>query len=491
MRKPVLIIIHANTYFTNLFPVAKLLIQSNEYNPILYFDFFYPTIYKDLLLCKSLNISFTCNFIEPVFIHNSNSYSSNDNKILVRKRVKKYLLYRPNLFKKSIKKLYYYISNKYTNNVFYQIFKLKKKELFVKKLIKQFKPVLFIFPSDNRYDIPVFIKAAHKKGIPVILAPAFMASAREWAGFVANNSNYQVRGCLSYLISKIYKKWVFNYENKSLLALPVGHILARRLLKIVPPLPWVLHSGYSDAIVIESSAVFDYCVSEGLAPNKMVITGSVDHDLMSQILNDVDNQKQKLYQELDLPLDKPMLLSALPPDNLYFEDSVPNCDFRKYSDLVAFWIKSLRIAKNYNVIICLHPSVKYEDMKYIETWGCKIATENTTELIPLCDIFVACVSATIQWAIASQKPVINYDVYRYKYTDYINVGGVINIEEKNEYLNHLERLTQDSEFYKLMVEKQKKCSAIWGVLDGQAGKRILQSLEKVERNYPLESTNNL
>lgn len=383
--------------------------------------------------------------------------------------------------------MYHYASGKITNNVFYQIYKLKKKESFVKKLIKQFKPKLFIFPSDNRYDIPVFIKAAHKENIPTMLAPAFMAGAREWARFVVNVSNYQVRGFLSYLICKIYKRWVFNFENKTLLALPAGHILAREWLKIAPALPWILHSGNADAIAIESEAVFDYCVSEGLSPKKLVVTGSVVHDLMSEILRDVTYQRQRLYHSLDLPHDKAMLLSALPPDFFYIEGGCPKCDFREYYDLVEFWIKSLAQAKNYNVIICLHPSVKYEDMKYIEDWGVKIATESTAELIPLCKIYVACVSATIQWAIACQKPVINYDVYRYRYPDYLGADGVVNIEEKSEYLMYLIKLTQDSDFYKLMVAKQKTCSKRWGLLDSQAGTRIIQLIDKLIENKSLTS----
>ncbi len=35
-------------------------------------------------------------------------------------------------------------------------------------------------------------------------------------------------------------------------------------------------------------------------------------------------------------------------------------------------------------------------------------------LVPLCSLYVASVSATIRWAIACGKPVVNYDVYRFE-----------------------------------------------------------------------------
>ena len=50
---------------------------------------------------------------------------------------------------------------------------------------------------------------------------------------------------------------------------------------------------------------------------------------------------------------------------------------------------------------------------------------------------------------------------------------------------YLNRLTQVSNFYELMAARQKACSIKWGILDGHAGKRILQLLEETEKNYPL------
>ena len=58
----------------------------------------------------------------------------------------------------------------------------------------------------------------------------------------------------------------------------------------------------------------------------------------------------------------------------------------------------------------------------------RIAARKTSELVPLCDLYVASVSSTIRWAIACGKPVVNYDVYRYRYTDFISLDGVLIID---------------------------------------------------------------
>ena len=81
-------------------------------------------------------------------------------------------------------------------------------------------------------------------------------------------------------------------------------------------------------------------------------------------------------------------------------------------------------------------------MRHIETANVRIAARRTSELVPLCDLYVASVSSTIRWAIACGKPVINYDVYRYRYTDFLNLEGVLVIEEQNEFREIVQRLDQ-------------------------------------------------
>jgi hypothetical protein len=132
----------------------------------------------------------------------------------------------------------------------------------------------------------------------------------------------------------------------------------------------------------------------------------------------------------------------------------------------------------FNVIVALHPSVRYDDMLYIEKWGVKISQEPTSELIPLCDLFIASISATIQWAIACGKPVLNYDVYRLRNTIYYSdIEGVITVEEKHEFHEILCRMTSDEDYLKNLESKQQNDSQKWGKLDGKAGDRIIDLLE--------------
>jgi hypothetical protein len=112
-----------------------------------------------------------------------------------------------------------------------------------------------------------------------------------------------------------------------------------------------------------------------------------------------------------------------------------------------------------------------------------VASRNTAELMPLCDIYVASVSSTIRWAIACGRPVVNYDVYRYRYTDFTKVEGVLACEEQQEFLALLARLVSDRAFAEEVCRKQAAVAERWGRLDGRSGQRMV---ELVRRLLPAE-----
>jgi len=345
-------------------------------------------------------------------------------------------------------------------------------------------PSILVLGGDLvHYDTAVFIKAAHREHIPAVVVPGWMASALEAAEAYKHDPAYSLRRWSNQLVGLLYRHWRYEHEGVKLLRLPACQVLAREWLGLAPPLPWVLHSGYSDAIAAESEAMQRYCVSEGLPPDKVVVTGSIVHDEMAKILKEAPKERADLYVALGLSAGRPMILAALPPDFLYGIGGRPECDFKTYGELVRFWVQSLADLKDYNIVIALHPSVNYEDMKYIEQWGVKIAQAPTASLIPLCHLYVASISATIQWAIACGKPVLNYDVYRYRYTDYSGAEGVITLEEQSDFVVALRRLAYDQEFFNEMVSRQAACASQWGTLDGCSGQRMLQLFDQLVKQY--------
>lgn len=441
------------TYFTTLIEVARYLKNNIRYRPIVYFSFHYPTIDKDVNTCKREKIQYII------------GYSAKESSTLTNWLN---FILNSNFFTSFIKKVLEY----------------KKEFRLVRKVIDKVRPSLLILAGDNvGYNTSIFIKVGHRKNIPSIIHPSWMAGAREAAEAYYDDPRFDCKRVLNHLVSLFYPNWVYSHRGKKMLRWPAATLLALKLFKIDPPRPWALNSGHADIITAESKAMYEYMIRAGLPPKQIRITGSLFNDILAQNIKDSVNKKKEKLLNLELDPGKLIILCALPPDQLYGLGR-KECEFKIYKDLVEFWLQSIaKINKDkYNIIISLHPSVKKGEMDYIEKWGVKIADEKIANLIPLCDIFIASISATIQWAIACGIPVLNYDVYKYRYHDYNSVKGVINVETKNDFLKYLKKFIKSWDFYTLMRKNQQICMKQWGILDGQSGVRILQLCDKLVSN---------
>ena len=178
---------------------------------------------------------------------------------------------------------------------------------------------------------------------------------------------------------------------------------------------------------------------------------------------------------------RPIFLNALVPDFHYVNGGRPQCDFKTYQrpgrvlDRLA-----CRAASDCNRIVALHPSVDVESMRWIERDGIRISTWKTADMVPLCDVYVASISSTIRWAIGCGKPVVNYDVYRYRYPDFLGIPGVLAMEEQHEFRDALQRLAADEGYRRRLAEAQQiggvrtgRCST------GSVGDRMIEVVARL------------
>jgi hypothetical protein len=135
--------------------------------------------------------------------------------------------------------------------------------------------------------------------------------------------------------------------------------------------------------------------------------------------------------------------------------------------------------EGWNVVLRPHPRLTDEEIGHLENFGVKVSRWDTATLVPLCDLFVASVSATIRWAIACGKPVVNYDVYQMHYEDYKNVDGVLTVFSKKDFSQSITRLTSDAAYYQQVSKLQKKEMSKWGRLDGKSSERMLKLFDDV------------
>lgn len=468
IKKKILLAVHIESCFQGLLNIGRMLKESGRYEPIFLFveDFYTRScMERDMSICKREDI---------YHLKSLKEYGG----IIFRQTGIKRLL---NGFAESLAQN---IKFKITGSVVYQLLKLYKRLKYIRRLICNEEISLVVTGLDlAHYDTSVFIKAAHLEQKPAVIVTDIMTNASEFGELYYNNPRHRIKKWNSRLVGRLYPHWVLEYKKQRLMRLPsAGMVLAKELLGLAPPLPWQIHSGYADAILVESEEARDFGISNGLPPEQVVATGTVSLDIMAKILAESSALRYELYQRLNFhENNKPMILLALPQDDHPVGYARA---FTTYKEMVYFFVTSVAACHEYNVVVCLHPSTKHEDVKYIEQLGVKIAQEPTANLIPLCDIYVCPYSSTIKWAIVCAKPVVVYDYNRHKRSDFIGAKGVLVTEEKKEFIAAVQGLTENHSFYEEISGMQKGYADRWGRLDGKAGARIL----KVFDDFIMEKT---
>lgn len=328
--------------------------------------------------------------------------------------------------------------------------------------------------SSPDYGAPALIDAAHRQNIPVVVAPIEQTRAHHVAENYREASHLKLKRPFNRLAAAFYPRWVLAHRGQDMVRMEAGQLLAMEWAGLAPPHPWQIVGNREDAIAVDSDITKNVYFTEGVASDRMTVTGGPEHDMLADLLPHALEKREQLYQRLGLPPNRPMLLSPLVQE--HFVTGRSECDFQDLDSMVKFWVQTLGSARGYNVIINLHPSHSYRrdpsTWNYLEQWGVKICGDDLSALVPLCDIYVAAGSTTIPWAIACGKPVINYDVYRYGTAVYASALGVLPVQEQRDFVAVLNRLTTDPAYYEEVAGLQRSCAPHWGVLDGGAAKRL-------------------
>jgi hypothetical protein len=343
-------------------------------------------------------------------------------------------------------------------------------------VLKQRPYVAVVMSEDNiELDTAVWIAVARRYKIKSIVVPYTISNAIEFAESYVGFAPYQI-GANDHnrLVSHLFPAWVLRYKGRQFLRTDFAKIVAVESLGLTPPQPWVLNSGYADAIAVESAAMYDYYRAAGIPARQLVNTGSLPDDVIAGALIEVPLRRRSIVQEFGLQDDKPLLLCALPPDQNTFDR--PGCEFTSFDDLLEFWSDCLKTITGWNIIVRPHPKTAPERLDSLRQRGLPVSYADTAALVPLCDLYVASVSATIRWAISSAKPVINYDVYQYGYEDFNALRGVSLVKTRAEFCERLLHVTCNEGERAALAAAQKVAAPRWGRLDGLSGRRLLSLL---------------
>lgn len=453
----VLIHVGTNTFFNSLFDLSVALKKKNV-NCIFFFDNLYKGYLDDIKLLRENSFEY--------IVYKEYNYVNEPEKITFKKRIIRFIDYQ--IRSRKIFMLFFIIAD---------IYRLKKKEKFIKSLIEKYKLSHLLMASDLvQYDTGLYIKIFKKKKLKNIVLPQFFANYKELSEHIYYSKKNQLSQWIYLTFRKIsfLKKWIKEYKSKYLIRLPLKYIFVKEILRISPKDPWTINTGGADIVAVEGKAVKKFFLNEkSFNKDEIIVTGSISNDRLYKTLKKSVQLKNEMMDRFDLIHELPIALVAIPPDMHRSRKFI--CNFNTYDDLLNFWLKELKRLNMYNILLSIHPSVPESDYGFIRDYGFPIIDKPTVEFVPLADLFVASISATIQWAIACGIPVINYDVYRYDYDDYKAESGVLYTDKELEFCDLLEFFNNQENLRKI-TNIQKERSSEWAVLDGQSSERIYRLL---------------
>jgi hypothetical protein len=456
--KNVLIIVETHTHFVELSRLARILSTSGKYNPKFWFHFPYATIEKDVNMCRLEGW-------EYAILPGSINTSSTNSKRETYKRFLKSVL--PKIVLRCMRFVWeLFLNKRIISELAFQ----------TRSINDKYQIAIIVLAEDNiGYLTHVIIRSGKDFGIPTVIMPYTIANASEAAEYFCNLREYDANATFIHrMVAKIFPHWVYGYKGRKILRLSPGAITAIETSRFPCDHPWRLQNEDSAVIAVENKQMLKYYRNEGLDDNRLVLTGAIYDDILASFKKDAGNYKKKLYNELHFAEDKPLLLCALPPVGF-----LRDCEFNDYESLVTFWMQTLETVQGWNVLVRPHPRQTQNYIEALEKFRVNVTTLDTASLVPLCDLYVTSLSATIRWAIACGKPVINYDAFQMKYTDYSEVKGVITVYKREDFISLLNRFTTDKTYLTKVRRVQEADSQSWGMLDGKSSERILRLFDDI------------
>lgn len=342
-----------------------------------------------------------------------------------------------------------------------------------------------LLPEDVAgYMWPVAIKSGHDCGIPSLVFPYTLANRTEPIQSLRNEPLFQTKS--NPVVAKLFPRWRYREDGIDIVRMPFEHIYAHEFLRVAPPDPWTMNSGYSNRICVDSRASYDFFKEAGIPESKMEVTGSASQDRMHALKVRKGEALAELRRELRLEGEKPLLLVSGCPEQL--AGPVPACEFDTMGEIAAFVGQTLRpLGERYHLVVRPHPNyAQFGAM--LEPWGFANTQRPTASLVPVADLFIAFASSTIRWAISSGVPTVNYDVFHYGYGEYAEASGVLSLQKKDDFRAEMARLVPGSAAYRELAARIAADSARWSMMDGHCVDRIEAAIQRECAHRPARRT---
>ncbi len=332
------------------------------------------------------------------------------------------------------------------------------------------------------------IGAASDLGVPVVDCPYGFGTSRDFDDYIeekaGEGSLHRADGPLGERVKREYPQWVRQSKFGDVLMYAPEYILAREQFGLSLPLPWTIHGGSADLLAAESPRMYRHYVDEGIAADKVRLTGTVYCDVMADTLAGQPAAMAAYTHAKKIRAGSTTVLVSLPPSLHGIRGRYS--EFDTYGDACRAIVEMIRRKPNVSAIVSLHPNTPPEQRAMVQQFGLTVANDWIVSLLPACDVLFTTFSSTIRWAIACGKPVLNYNMYSYNNHDYDEVEGVYTLPRLSDIDARLDLLLDDGH-YGAAAARQKAAGADWGMMDGRNFERIRGAVEHLRQSASIEA----
>lgn len=348
-------------------------------------------------------------------------------------------------------------------------------------------PALVVVGQDTPgSELPLLLVAAGRRGIPRLITPFAMFALQETADYAKARPEHHAAGsALNALVARVFPHWVLDWKGERVLRLPGFRALALEMLGLTRGMPWSPLTEPVEAVTAESEIAADALSVQGLPRHRVRVVGSPVHDSIAAFLSDRIALRAKICAEFGMDPARPLVVCGWPA-NLFAWLAGRTIGFPDYSSLASAWASALagvRDRFSVNVVVSVHPKTLPEEYKPAVDAGLPCRISGADELIAACDLFTTLNGSSITaWAIAAGVPVLLFDCFNTRYTDFYTVPGCICVDTEEDFLRRLDELCANDGLRADLAEKQRRVSMNWGVLDGQASARMVEIVSNLLRH---------
>jgi len=325
-----------------------------------------------------------------------------------------------------------------------------------------------IVPGDRDLGrINAIMKASHFCKIPVVAIPIAKSGPIDETLYFRRNNKYYMLPHKKFLTSRLEEQAVKDSVTSMLyLNFGLAYSLALYFSGMLPKYTWGrTGGGGSSFCLLDSNNTFNDYMDEFINKKKYIVTGTLEHDI--------------IYK--NIPKKKSSKKIAVVNLCNWLESKVYSAKTTKKKHIQFLDLCERISALNYKVLISLHPTMLYDNYKWIEDeYGFEISSQRLSYILGSADLYlVQGYSSTCDWAISLNLPLFVH-----------NDQKMPNTLENTKFTIHVSYLESDliNNVIKMEKNKDRLDKDTISLIDGCAEERIKRNLVKIieskDMGYP-------